>query len=90
MTTRDCSYFFSGLGIGAGLALIYAPRSGAQVRGDIQDKLNHGLQALRDTKTAAYNAVEREKDAVAAAIEAGKQSYRDATQRGKIEATPAL
>jgi gas vesicle protein len=81
MTTRDCSSFFTGFGAGICLALVLAPKSGAQVRTGIQEKLDQGRQKLQQTKTAAYQAVEREKEAIAAAASAGRQAYREATGR---------
>ena len=81
MTTRDCSSFFTGLGAGICLALVLAPKSGAQVRTGIQEKLDQGRQKFQQTKTAAYQAVEREKDGIAAAACAGRQAYREATGR---------
>jgi gas vesicle protein len=81
MSTRDCSSFFAGLGAGIGIALVFAPKSGAQVRCGIQEKLDQGRQKLQQTKTAAYQAVEREKEGISAAVGAGRQAYREATGR---------
>ena len=83
MTTRDCSVFFSGMGAGVCLALLLAPRSGAQLRSGLHDKVDLGRQKLRETKTAAYQAMERERDGISAALDAGKQAYREATGRAK-------
>jgi gas vesicle protein len=81
MSTRDCSSFFTGLGAGICLALVFAPKSGAQVRTGIQEKLDQGRHKIKETKTAAYQAVGREKDGISAAVVAGKQAYREATGR---------
>lgn len=87
MTIRDCCSFFSGLGTGVGLALVLAPRSGAQMRSEIQGKVDEGRQVLRTKKDVALKTIEREKDGIAAAIDAGKQVYRETTGRGRSEAT---
>jgi gas vesicle protein len=81
MTTRDYSCFVTGLGAGICLALVLAPKSGAQLRSGIQEKLEQSRQKLQQTKTAAYEAVERKKDGLTAAVDAGKQAYREATGR---------
>ena len=81
MTTRDYSCFFSGLGAGICLALVFAPKSGAEIRSGIREKVDQSRQKLRETKTAAYEAVERKKDGFASAVDAGKQAYREATGR---------
>ena len=125
-------YFLIGAGIGAITALLFAPKSGSELRSDIADATKKGLDYARDTgrdigerasdyyQTGVERAAEyyqtgieraselthRSKEAVsdltdrgkdltnrqkaqfAAAIEAGKQGYREAKQsdQGKISA----
>jgi hypothetical protein len=47
----------------------------------IQEKMDRGRQKVRATKAAAFQAVERKKDGLAAAVDACKHAYREATGR---------
>jgi len=77
-----------GAGIGALLALIFAPKAGSELRSAIADATRKGLDYARDTgsgKESVADLTERGKDLIArqkaqfaAAIEAGKQGYREA------------
>jgi len=80
--------FLAGLGIGALMALLFAPRSGKETRDIIVQKAEEGRDFVK-TKTEeirkqAEDAVEKGKDLVSkqkellsAALEAGKQAYQD-------------
>jgi gas vesicle protein len=111
-------YFLVGAGIGAITALLFAPKSGSELRSEIADATRKGLDYARDTgreigeraseyyqtgverasdltargKEAVTDLTDRGKDLIgrqksqfAAALEAGKQGYREAKQadRGK-------
>jgi len=81
-------FFLVGLGIGAVLALLFAPRSGKETRDMIAQKAEEGRDFVR-TKTEEFRqqaeeAVEKGKDLVtkqkellSAALEAGKQAYQE-------------
>ncbi len=106
-------YFLIGAGIGAITALLFAPKSGTELRSEIADATKKSLDYARDTgrdlserateyyqqgvdqvadlssrsKEAVNEMTERGKDLLhrqkaqfAAAIEAGKQGYREAKQ----------
>lgn len=88
-SARDCAYFMSGLGAGLAIALLFAPRSGSAVRNEIRHTLQRGGQAIRDGKTVAAAALEREKEGLGAAIDAGKRAYQETTGRGRREAEPS-
>jgi len=114
-------YFLIGAGIGAITALLFAPKSGSELRSEIADATRKGLDYARDTgreigerasdyyqtgvdrasdltsrgKEAVSDFTDRGKDLInrqkaqfAAAIEAGKQGYREAKQsdQGKVSA----
>ncbi len=106
-------YFLIGAGIGAITALLFAPKSGEELRSDIADATKKGLDYARDTSrdlgeraTEYYqqgfeqvaelstrgkdavteisdrgrDLINRQKSQFAAALEAGKQGYREAKQ----------
>jgi gas vesicle protein len=119
--TEKLTFLLIGAGIGATLALLFAPKSGRELRGDIADYTKKGLDAANEgarvigeranevygtassrvseaygTATGrvaeAYGTARekvsqgaevvsevaaRQKDQIAAAIEAGKQAYRE-------------
>lgn len=115
------TFLLVGAGIGAALALIFAPKSGRELRGDIADYTRKGIDAAgegarqvgsraqeyyeagrgratelyetgRGRVTEAYESARervthgaesaadfagKQKDQIAAAVEAGKQAYRE-------------
>ena len=81
-------YFLAGLGIGAVIALLFAPRSGQETRDMIVQKAEEGrdfvVTKTEEIRKQAEDAVEKGKDLVSkqkellsAALEAGKQAYQD-------------
>ena len=92
-------YFVAGAGIGAALALLFAPKSGKETRDYltktatdgrefITNKYSEGKQYVGETGrkvTEDFNAfldkskeaVQRQKEQLTAAFEAGKAAYRD-------------
>jgi gas vesicle protein len=80
--------FIAGLGIGAAIALLFAPRSGNETRDMIAQKAEEGRDFVKartdEIRKQAEDAVEkgkdivnRQKDLLSAALEAGKQAYQD-------------
>jgi gas vesicle protein len=85
-------YFLAGMGIGAILALLFAPKSGEETRDFIAQKAGEGKEYVtargRELRKQAEEAVEKAKDVVSkqkeqlsAALEAGKQAYQE--EKGK-------
>jgi gas vesicle protein len=83
------SYFFLGLGIGVAVGVLFAPKSGEETREFIKSKTGEGADYVKrrssEFRDAATDALERgkdslrkQKDNLSAAIDAGKQAYRDA------------
>ena len=77
------------LGLGAGLGMLFAPKSGQETREIIKNKAGEGTDylkqrstELKDTATGwvdkGRDAVTRQKETLNDAVEAGKQAYRDA------------
>jgi gas vesicle protein len=86
------SFFFLGLGLGVVAGILFAPKSGAETRDFLRSKANEGADyakrraaELRDQAAEGIergrSAVQRHKENIAAAVEAGKQAYRDAVNQ---------
>ena len=95
------SYFFLGLGLGVAVGLLFAPSSGAETRDLIRSKADDSKDYLRrrgtELRDSANDAIERGKTAVsrqrdhlAAAVDAGKQAYREAVTGVSQDATQGL
>lgn len=111
------TFLLIGASIGALLALLFAPKSGRELRGDLADATRRGLDAAgegarrmgerageyyetgRSKVTDIYgtarervahgaetvtDVAQRQKDQLAAAIEAGRQAYREEKRKGEI------
>ncbi len=87
------SYFLVGLGVGALLGILFAPKSGEETRDYLTQKAEEGREyaqkKARELRERAEELLERSKDVVgrqkeqiAAAVEAGKEAY----QREKTKA----
>ncbi|MCU0246179.1 MAG: YtxH domain-containing protein [Bryobacter sp.] len=87
--SNKLSYFFLGLGLGVAVGILFAPKSGEETRDYLLNKADEGKgylkrrgEEIRETATGAIHrskdTVLRQKDQLAAAVEAGKQAYRDA------------
>lgn len=100
--------FAIGATLGAVVALMFAPKSGRELREDLADATRKGVDRARETgtqlsaragdyygaasaragelATGAREAVSRRGEHVTAAIEAGKQAYREEKQRTESSA----
>jgi gas vesicle protein len=83
------SYFFLGFGLGVAVGILFAPQSGEDTRALLRTKAGEGTEYLKKQgetlRESAGEVVERgkatlgrQKEQLAAAVEAGKQAYRDA------------
>jgi gas vesicle protein len=101
-------YFAIGATLGAVVALLFAPKSGRELREDLADATRKGVDRARETGTqlsarageyydaassragelaaGAREAVSRRGEHVSAAIEAGKQAYREEKRRTESSA----
>jgi gas vesicle protein len=70
-----------GLGVGAILGILFAPKSGEETRDDIAGTVNDGIDEVRArTAKAARNArrfADQTREQVNDAIEAGAEAYRE-------------
>ncbi|HEV2288745.1 MAG TPA: YtxH domain-containing protein [Candidatus Acidoferrales bacterium] len=81
------SYFIVGLGVGTLLGILFAPKSGEETREFLSKKADEGREyaqrKARELRERAEDLIERskeimsrEKSSLAAAVEAGKETYQ--------------
>jgi len=84
------AWFLAGLGIGAIVGVLYAPKSGSETRQQIMDSaeqardyVTKGARQARDQASQwidrGREVIGQQRDNISAAVQAGKQAYRDAT-----------
>jgi gas vesicle protein len=88
-------WFLAGLGIGAAVGVLYAPKSGKETRDDIARYAQEGTEQVKqrakqyreqanDWVERGKDVVSQQKDQIRSAVEAGKQAYREATTEPKV------
>jgi gas vesicle protein len=91
MSDRDGNsfvWFLAGLGIGAVVGVLYAPRSGEETREVLLSKAQEGRERVRsqarrareqagDWMDRSRDVVSQQKENLRAAVEAGRQKYRE-------------
>jgi gas vesicle protein len=88
MKTDGLANFLLGLGVGIGLGVLFAPRSGEETRGYLKERADEGADYLkRQTEELRVKAdgladkgrdvLNRQRDNLSDAIAAGKQAYHD-------------
>ena len=95
-------WFLAGLGVGAAVGVLYAPKSGQETRESIRAAAEESRDVVQERarkyKEQAQQWADRGKDVIAqqkdnirSAFEAGRQAYRDASQEPPSEpGTPNL
>jgi gas vesicle protein len=98
MSDRDSGnsfmWFLAGLGFGALVGVLYAPRPGRETRDAIKNSAQEGKEYLktrsREARENVNQWVERGKDVVGrqkeqlgSALESARQAYREASSEGK-------
>ena len=85
---RQIGYFLAGMGLGAIVALLFAPRSGGQTReyireraDDLKRQAGEFRQRTEGMVEKGKEFVEREKETVQKAVESAKQAYRGESQK---------
>jgi gas vesicle protein len=83
-------WFLAGLGIGAVVGVLYAPKSGAELRSDICNKFDDTRELINEKAAQAReqagtwvdrgrDVLNSQKEQFRSAYEAGKQAYHEAT-----------
>jgi gas vesicle protein len=97
MDKNGLSSFLLGLGVGVGIGMLFAPKSGSETREMLKSKANEGSEFLKQRSTEfrqsasewvdkGKEAINRQKENLSDAMEAGRQAYRETINR---EAPPA-
>ena len=93
MADRDGNsflWFLAGLGIGAVVGVLYAPRSGDEIRDAIRTKAHEGTDKAKDQARRAReqagewvdkgsDVINQQKERFRSAYEAGRQAYNETT-----------
>jgi gas vesicle protein len=101
MADSRLSYFCLGLGFGATLGLLFAPKAGEETREQLRERAEEGRNYLRrrgeELREQAGSVIDRSRSGVqyqreqlAAALEAGRRAYREATQEPSQAAESAV
>src|SRR5271165_5897197 len=102
MSDRDSNsfvWFLAGLGVGALIGVLYAPRSGSETRDVLRTRAEEGRDFVRnrarEARDQASQWVDRGRDVVGqqkeqfrAAYEAGRQAYHEATTEAAAPKNP--
>lgn len=80
MNARDCSIFWAGLGVGAVLAMVFAPKAGSELRGDLMDKVKEGKRSLTDGIDNARSTINDQVSNVENAVKKGVSAFKEARQ----------
>jgi gas vesicle protein len=92
MDKNGLSSFLLGLGVGVGIGMLFAPKSGQETREILKSKAGEGSDYVKQRSTEfkqsatewvdkGKEALGRQKDNLADAVEAGRQAYRDTINR---------
>lgn len=92
MSDRDSNsflWFLAGLGVGALVGVLYAPRAGTETRDALRSKADEGREFVRNRARQAReqasewvdrgrDVLSQQKEQVRSAYEAGRQAYQEA------------
>jgi gas vesicle protein len=89
-------WFLGGLGVGAALGVLYAPKSGRETRESLRCSADGGRDFVAERAQRARQqantwvgrgreVVNQQKEQFKSAYDAGRQAYRDVTSQGEPE-----
>ena len=95
MADRDGNsflWFLAGVGIGAAVGVLYAPRAGSETREVLRSKADEGREYVRERANKAREqanewvdrgreVVNQQKEQFRSAYEAGRQAYQETTTK---------
>ena len=87
--SSDVGSFLLGIAIGAGVALLLAPRTGADVRADIGRRVKKAKGNVTETFTDAREKVEERLERARALVEKRRRQVADAVEAGRSAARDA-
>jgi len=102
MSDRDGSgflWFLAGLGIGAAVGILYAPKPGEETRqriraaaedlpGTVRERARQAREQAGTWTDRGREYLNQQKEQIRSAYEAGRQAYREATSESSEETTP--
>jgi gas vesicle protein len=94
-------WFLAGVGLGALVGILYAPKAGSETREALRSRAEEGRDYVRgrareareqasDWADRGRDAVNQQKDQFRAAYEAGRQAYQEATNEAAAGAPKNL
>jgi gas vesicle protein len=94
--SKRISYFCLGLGIGVAVGILFAPKSGEETRNLIRSRADESKDYLKrkgeELKDSAVEladkskyALQRQKEQLAAAVDAGRQAYKESVTTGAVD-----
>ena len=94
------SSFLLGLGVGVAVGILFAPKSGAETREFLLNKADEGKDYVKKHSQGVVEQAEsyidrgkkvvsKQKDQITAAVEAGRQAYREAVSQPAASAPTA-
>lgn len=94
-------WFLAGLGIGAAVGILYAPKTGEETRQQIREAAEQGRDAVKERARQAREQagtwtdkgrdyLNSQKEQIRSAYDAGRQAYREATTEEGEAATSKL
>jgi len=92
-------WFLAGLGIGAAVGILYAPKSGGELRQQLREVAEDGTNQVKERARQAREQagswadrgrdyLNQQKEQIRSAYEAGRQAYREATSESTEGTTP--
>ena len=78
---RNMSLFFSGLGAGVALGILFAPKSGDQMRARIRETVASAKGKAMEQRNSLIEGFNAKTKTVESAVQAGREAYRGAADR---------